>query len=529
MIRSYSRLVPPLNYKYAFCSASSNWLETKRTKIRSILNEQIGNDFVVRGWIRSIRKQKNNTFVNINDGSTIEDLQGVVVHSEKFEQIDNWNVGSSIEVFGKLTASAGKKQRVDLNITDARIIGNCDVNVYPLQRKHNASTEQLRAIAHLRPRTNTIASISRIRSQLAYATHKFFQEEGFTYVHTPILTSSDCEGAGEMFRVTTLPMQTIETIPYLKETNEVTKEITKCTNFQKDFFHKPMFLTVSGQLSAEAYACALSDVYTFGPTFRAEKSNTNRHLAEFYMIEPEMAFCNMHEAMDNAESYLKYVITEILLTCQKDLLFLQQYYDKELFERLNKYNMKPTNTNAITDTNTANNTPSTPDKFIRISYAEAIILLQEEIQKDIRKWQYPDVHFGIDLQSEHEKWLATVKFKNSCVFVYNYPRKIKSFYMRDNDVDNGNTVHAFDLLVPKLGELIGGSQREERLEKLEFKINEIGLNMNDYDWYCDLRRYGTVPHSGYGVGFERLLCYITGIDNIRDVIPFPRSLGSAMF
>jgi asparaginyl-tRNA synthetase len=375
-----------------------------------------------------------------------------------------------------------------------QLVGDCSGKDYPLQKKKH-SLEFLRSIAHLRPRSNTFGSVSRVRSALAQATHAFFQKQGFLYLQAPLITASDCEGAGEMFRVTTIS----------SKLDEIKKTKTGEIDFSDDFFGKPAYLTVSGQLSGEAYACALGDIYTFGPTFRAENSQTTKHLAEFWMIEPEMAFADLKAVQANAEAYVKYVVKHVLDTCPEDMQFFNDMNDKTLLERLD----------AVV------NTP-----FARVTYTEAIKLLQEEIAKDRKKWQFPDVEFGTDLSTEHERWLAETKFK-APTFVYNYPRAIKSFYMRDND--DGKTVAATDLLVPGIGELVGGSQREERLDVLCEKLAEFGLKEEDYWWYLDLRRYGSTPHAGYGLGFERLVCYVTAVENIRDAIAFPRYPGSAEF
>lgn len=384
-----------------------------------------------------------------------------------------------------------------------RIVGECPGETYPLAKKRH-SLEYLRTIAHLRPRTNTVAAVARVRSTLAGAIHEFFQNSGFVYVQTPLITASDCEGAGEMFRVTTLDLDNVDELPMKKD--EEGNELNG-VDYEEDFFGKPAFLTVSGQLGGETHACALGDIYTFGPTFRAENSMTTRHLAEFNMVEPEMAFADLNSAMDNAENMLKFVVGETFKKCEEDLTFFSNFYDKGLKDRLNKLVSKP---------------------FVRCSYRDAIKYLQEEIAKDPSKWQFPDVEFGTDLATEHERWLAETKF-NSCVFVYNYPKNIKAFYMRDNDDDNGETVNAMDLLVPGVGELVGGSQREDRLDILLQKMEALDLDPEDYWWYLDLRRYGSVPHAGYGLGFERLVCYVTGVDNIREAIAFPRYPGNAEF
>lgn len=410
-------------------------------------------------------------------------------------------------VEGSLVASQGGMQAVELAATKLIVVGECPGASYPLAKKRH-TLEYLRTIAHLRPRTNTIAAVARVRSHLAGAIHSFFQSSGFVYVQTPLITSSDAEGAGEMFRVTTLNLHDIESLPVENASgNNGSSTSSKKIDYSQDFFGKPAYLTVSGQLAGEAYASALGDIYTFGPTFRAENSQTARHLAEFHMVEPEMAFADLESAMDNAEKMLKYVISHILKNCQEDLTFFTNFYDKNLLQRLHKLVTQP---------------------FVRISYREAICYLQEEIIKDPSKWRFPNVSFGTDLATEHERWLAESKF-DSAVFVYNYPKKIKAFYMRDNDEDNGETVNAMDLLVPGVGELVGGSQREERLDVLLTKMEESGLNPEDYWWYLDLRRFGSVPHSGYGLGFERLVTYVCGIENIRDSVAFPRYPGHAEF
>ena len=413
------------------------------------------------------------------------------------------STGCSVVVEGPLVPSQGGKQAVELAATKLKLVGRCPGDTYPLAKKRH-SLEFLRTMAHLRPRTNTIAAIARVRSQLAGAIHAFFQQSGFVYVQTPLITASDCEGAGELFRVTTLDLDNVPSLPLDKE---VDGRASDRVDYSKDFFGKPAFLTVSGQLGGETYACALGDIYTFGPTFRAENSQTSRHLAEFHMVEPEMAFADLNEAMENAENMLKYVVAHVLDRCREDLTFFANFYDKSLFTRLEKL-------------------VSTP--FARVSYRDAITYLREEIAKDPSKWQYPEVEFGTDLATEHERWLAETKFE-SAVFVYNYPKKIKAFYMRDNDEDGGETVNAMDLLVPGVGELVGGSQREERLDVLLEKMKDVNLNPDDYWWYLDLRRFGSVPHAGYGLGFERLVTYVCGIENIREAIAYPRYPGHAEF
>jgi asparaginyl-tRNA synthetase len=461
----------------------------------------------IKGWVRTLRKQKTLAFVEVNDGSSLAGIQCVVsfdgVDATTLLELDKVTTGCAVEVTGPLVASQGGKQAVEVQASQLRVVGLCPADTYPLAKKRH-SLEYLRSIAHLRPRTNTVAAVARVRSQLAGAIHAFFQQSGFVYVQTPLITASDCEGAGELFRVTTLDLDKVSTLPMLKsEEGEATDQV----DYKEDFFGKPAFLTVSGQLGAETHACALGDVYTFGPTFRAENSQTSRHLAEFHMLEPEMAFADLDSAMNNAEQMLKFVVAHVLESSGEDLKFFQSFYDKGLQERLEKLVQQP---------------------FVRISYREAVTILQEEIAKDPSKWQFPEVEFGTDLATEHERWLAETKFE-SAVFVYNYPKAIKAFYMRDNDEDGGETVNAMDLLVPGVGELVGGSQREERLDVLEQKISELGLNKEDYWWYLDLRRFGSVPHAGYGLGFERLVCYVCGIENIREAIAFPRFPGNAEF
>lgn len=470
-----------------------------RWKVRQIFDNVdsnvVGQKVRVQGWVRTVRDQKKFSFIEVNDGSCLQGLQ-VIADADiaSYDQVQALSTGAAVEIIGSVIESMGKGQKYEMLAHDVKLVGACPPT-YPLQKKRHTQ-EFLRTIAHLRARTNTISAVARVRSTLAAAAHQFFQQAGFQYLQTPLITASDCEGAGEMFRVTTLPIDQIHRIP---------KTTDGKTDFTKDFFGKAAYLTVSGQLSGETYACALGDIYTFGPTFRAESSQTTRHLAEFHMIEPEMAFADLYAAMDNAEAFVKFVVRQTLQSCAPDLQFFQKFMDSHLHERLTKLVDQP---------------------FVRLPYREAIRLLQEEIAKDPSKWAYPEVSFGTDLQTEHERWLAEKKF-NACVFVHNYPRKIKAFYMRDND--DGETVDSFDLLVPGVGELIGGSQREERLEVLQAKMTEFGLNTADYEWYLDLRRYGSVPHAGYGLGFERLVCYVTGIENIREAIAYPRYPGHAEF
>ncbi len=443
-------------------------------------------EVVLSGWARTVRKQKTLTFIEVNDGSSRSGVQVVVpadsVSEETLQLANSLTTGVSVEVDGSLVPSSGK-QDYEFAATSLKVLGAAPSDSYPLAKKRH-SLEYLRTLAHLRPRTNTIASVARVRSKLSQSVHRYFEGLDFLHVHTPLITASDCEGAGEMFRVTTVDLDDVKNIPRDPEDeNRV--------DYTKDFFDKPAYLTVSGQLSAETHACALGSVYTFGPTFRAENSQTTRHLAEFNMLEPEMAFVDVGGAMDNAESLMKFVVGRALEDCMDDLEFFQGFYDKTLVKRLTDLVEVP---------------------FARVEYRDAIQLLKTEIDKDRSKWQFPDVEFGTDLATEHERWLAETHFK-SAVFVYNYPSSIKAFYMRQND--DGDTVAAFDLLVPGVGELVGGSQREERLAVLESKLDDLGLPKEDYWWYLDLRRYGSVPHSGYGLGFERLVCYVTGIENIR--------------
>ena len=522
---AFSRSGPAMLTRFRMASSSSSSIETSpgsSTSATSNANNSLPPPRVktvdatsptdtlvsVQGWVKTVRKQKTLAFVEINDGSNLGGLQCVVPLNEQEitqdtkDALDQVTTGCSVEVVGSLVESQGGKQAVELLAKSLRVVGLCPADGYPLAKKRH-SLEYLRSIAHLRPRTNTIAAVARVRSKLAGAIHQFFQQLNFVYVQTPLITASDCEGAGELFRVTTLDLDNISKIPKAKENDKETDS----ADYSQDFFGKPAYLTVSGQLGGETYACALGDIYTFGPTFRAENSQTTRHLAEFHMVEPEMAFADLVSAMNNAESMLKFVVKQVLDDCVEDLQFFQKFYDKELQNRLEKLVSKP---------------------FARVEYRDAIKFLQDEIAKDPSKWQFPEVEFGTDLATEHERWLAEEKF-NSAVFVYNYPKSIKAFYMRDNDEDGGETVNAMDLLVPGVGELVGGSQREDRLDVLEKKMAELDLDPKDYWWYLDLRRFGSVPHSGYGLGFERLVTYVCGIDNIREAIAYPRYPGNAEF
>lgn len=444
-------------------------------------------EVIVSGWIRTQRNSKTFGFIELNDGSFFKNLQ--IVFDDKldnFLEITKLAISSSLTVEGKVVATPNSKQAFELHASKI-IIEGLSSSDYPLQKKRH-TVEFLRTIAHLRPRSNMFSAVFRVRSLAAFAIHKFFNERAFVYVHTPIITGSDCEGAGEMFKVTTLDL------------NNIPKTEDGSIDFSKDFFGKESNLTVSGQLSAETYALAFRNVYTFGPTFRAENSNTARHAAEFWMIEPEMAFADLQDDMDLAEDMVKYVINYVMENAPEEMEFFNSFVDKGLFERLN---------NVISS------------EFKRISYTEAVELLKNCGEN----FEYP-VEWGIDLQTEHERYLTEKIFKKP-VFVTDYPKDIKAFYMRLND-DN-KTVAAADLLVPGVGEIIGGSQREERLEVLENRMEELGLKKEDYWWYLELRKYGGTKHAGFGLGFERIIMYITGISNIRDVIPYPRTTGSAEF
>ncbi|KAJ7547999.1 hypothetical protein O6H91_08G113000 [Diphasiastrum complanatum] len=459
-------------------SSSSVPLFKKRLRIVDIKGgpdeglKRVGEQLLVRGWVRTCRLQKAFSFIEVNDGSTVSNLQAIATANiEGYEKIDLGLIttGSSVLLDGVLVESQGSKQKVELQVSKLTLVGESDATTFPVQKK-KLSREYLRTIAHLRPRTNTFGAVARVRSALAFATHKFFQEMGFVWLASPIVTAADCEGAGEQFCVTTLipnshtnPNTPINKIPCTKD---------GLIDWSQDFFGRPAYLTVSGQLNAETYATALCDVYTFGPTFRAENSNTSRHLAEFWMIEPELAFADLKDDMACASAYLQYVVKYILDNCKEDMEFFSTWIEKDLTTRLT-------------------------------------------------------VKWGCDLQSEHERYIAEDAFEGSPVIVTDYPKDIKAFYMREND--DGKTVAAMDLLVPRVGELIGGSQREERLEKLEKRMDALGLNKDSYWWYLDLRRYGSVPHAGFGLGFERLVQFATGIENIRDAIPFPRTPGSADF
>lgn len=461
----------------------------KRTKIKELLKSGlVDSDVIVEGWVRTRRGNKSVGFIALNDGSTINNIQ-VVADMSVFteEHLKDVTTGSCIRVLGKLVPSQGSGQAVELQMREFVLYGTADPDTYPLQKKGH-SMEFLREIAHLRPRTNTFGAVLRLRHAMSYAIHKFYNDKGFYYLHTPIITGSDCEGAGQMFRVTTLDL------------NNIPKTEDGKIDFSNDFFGKETSLTVSGQLEGELGALALSEIYTFGPTFRAENSNTPRHLAEFWMIEPEMAFYDLNDNMDLAEEFLQYLIRYALENCLDDLTFLNNMFDKELLNRLS----------FITD-----------NKFARVNYTEAVSILE----KSGKKWEFP-VSWGSDLQAEHERYLVEEHFKKP-VILANYPREIKAFYMKQND--DGRTVRAMDVLFPKIGEIIGGSQREENYEKLMQRIREMHIPEKDIWWYLDTRRFGTAPHSGFGLGFERLILFVTGMANIRDVIPFPRTPRNADF
>jgi asparaginyl-tRNA synthetase len=441
----------------------------------------------VQGWVRTRRDSKDFSFIELNDGSCLRNLQIIAKNTlPNYEAVQRLNTGASIIVRGGLVASQGKGQSWEVVAEEIQIVGASD-ETYPLQKKGH-TPEFLREIAHLRPRSNLFGAVFRVRSRLAFAIHQFFQERGFVYVHTPIITGSDCEGAGELFRVTQIDLKNP---PRTKE-GEI--------DYARDFFARSTYLTVSGQLEAEAFACALTNVYTFGPTFRAENSNTSRHANEFWMIEPEMAFCDLQGNMDLAEETVKYLVRDIREHCAEDLGLFTKFVDKDLMARLDFVIERP---------------------FQRMSYTEAVELLTNSGQK----FEFP-VAYGANLQSEHERWLTEQHFKCP-VTLFNYPKEIKPFYMRLND--DGKTVTAMDVLVPGIGEIVGGSQREERLDVLEENIRRHKMDPADYKWYLDLRRYGTVPHAGFGLGFERMLMFVTGVSNIRDVIPFARTPGSAEF
>jgi asparaginyl-tRNA synthetase len=461
----------------------------KRTKITHLLNsKEFGKSFNVKGWVRTKRGNKNVSFIALNDGSTINNIQ-IVAEASSFseENLKDVTTGACISVTGKLVESPAQGQPVELQAIEIEVLGPADPEEFQLQKK-KMTVEYLREIAHLRPRTNTFGAVFRIRHHMAFAVNKFFNDKGFVYLHTPIITGSDAEGAGAMFRVTTL------------DPKNPPKNPDGSVNYKEDFFGKETNLTVSGQLEGELGAMALGEIYTFGPTFRAENSNTARHLAEFWMIEPEMAFYDIHDNMDLAEEFLKYLVQYALDNCSDDLEFLNKMYDKELIDRLK----------SVVSTT-----------FERVSYTNAV----EILQKSGQKFEYK-VDWGTDLQSEHERYLVEKHF-NKPVILTDYPEKIKAFYMKQND--DGKTVRAMDVLFPGIGEIIGGSQREENYEKLLRRVKEVGIHEQDIWWYLETRKFGTAPHSGFGLGFERLMLFVTGMGNIRDVIPFPRTPKNADF
>lgn len=462
----------------------------KRTKIKELLAAEPGNDVLAKGWVRTKRGNKQVKFIALNDGSTIFNIQ-VVADTSRFDEelIKRITTGSSIAVRGKLVASVGSGQAVEIQADEIEIYGECDPMRYPLQKK-DTTLEYLRSVAHMRLRTNTFGAVLRIRNAMAFAIHKFFNEKGFVYLHTPLITESDAEGAGDMFQVTTLDLAHVPT-----HDGKV--------DFTKDFFGKKTSLTVSGQLEGELGATAVGEIYTFGPTFRAENSNTPRHLAEFWMIEPEMAFYDIEDNMELAEEFVKYLVQYALDNCFDDLQFLNDKYDDGLINRLRSVLGIP---------------------FQRVTYTEAVEILEKAVADGV-KFEYP-VHWGTDFQSEHERFLVEKHFGKPVILI-DFPKDIKAFYMKQNA--DGKTVRGMDVLFPKIGEIIGGSEREASLEKLERRIDELGMSRKNLEWYIDTRRYGTVPHSGFGLGFERLLLFVTGMANIRDVIPFPRTPKNAEF
>ena len=463
-----------------------------RTKVKDLLLSEPGKDVLAKGWVRTKRGNKNVAFIALNDGSTINNIQIVVDKTAFAEDIlGRITTGACIGVTGALVASVGSGQAVEIQAREIEIYGECDPMRFPLQKK-DTSFEYLRTVAHMRMRTNTFGAVLRIRNQMAFAIHEYFHSKGFVYLHTPLITESDCEGAGQMFQVTTLDLN--QPLPRNKKGG---------IDYSKDFFGKQTSLTVSGQLEGELGATALGEIYTFGPTFRAENSNTPRHLAEFWMIEPEMAFYDINDNMDLAEDFIKHLVQYALDNCFDDIKFLNDRYDPELIERLR----------GVIGT-----------EFVRLEYTEGIKILEQAV-KDGVQFEYP-VYWGVDLQSEHERYLVEKHFSKP-VILTGYPKDIKAFYMKQNE--DGKTVRAMDVLFPKIGEIIGGSEREASLEKLEKRIDELQMSRNNLEWYIDTRRFGSCPHSGFGLGFERLLLFVTGMSNIRDVIPFPRTPKNAEF
>ncbi|KXK39113.1 MAG: asparagine--tRNA ligase [Saprospiraceae bacterium] len=476
----------------------------KRTGIKEIFSAPVNQTYTVMGWVRTFR---NNMFIALNDGSTMDNLQ-VVIDGEKTDAdiIRRITSGASIKATGQLIESQGKGQTVELLAETVEILGECDPETYPIQLKNRPSLEYLREIAHLRFRTNAFSAIFRVRHALAYGIHKFFNDRGFYYIHSPIITGSDAEGAGDMFQVTTLDIKN----PPLDENGNI--------NYKEDFFGKHTNLTVSGQLEAELAALALSKVYTFGPTFRAENSNTTRHLAEFWMIEPEVAFADLDDNMDLAEDMLKYLIKYVLDTCPEDIAYLEK---RLLEEEKNKPQAERSEMSLTQKLHFCIEQP-----FERLTYTEAIDILKNSTPNKKGKFQFPIEGWGADLQSEHERYLVEKHFKKP-VILTNYPKEIKAFYMRLDE--DGRTVRAMDVLFPGIGEIIGGSQREERYDVLLQRMQEMNIPVDEMSWFLDTRKYGSVPHAGYGLGFERLVLFVTGMTNIRDVIPFPRFPGSAEF
>ena len=463
-------------------------MENMRTKVKDLLKSEPGKEVTAKGWVRTKRGNKNIAFIALNDGSTINNIQ-IVVETAAFsdELLKKITTGACIGVKGDLVSSVGSGQAVEIQAKELTLYGEASPDSYPLQKKGH-SLEFLRTIAHLRPRTNTFGAVLRIRHAMAFAIHKYFNDKGFVYLHTPIITASDCEGAGEMFQVTTLDL------------NNPPKTADGKIDYSQDFFGKQTSLTVSGQLEGELGAMALGEIYTFGPTFRAENSNTPRHLAEFWMIEPEMAFYDIEDNMILAEDFIKFLVRYALDNCMDDIRFLNDMFDKELVERLE----------SVIKTD-----------FVRLTYTEGIRILEESGEK----FEFP-VNWGVDLQSEHERYLVEKHFKRP-VIMTDYPKDIKAFYMKQND--DGKTVRGMDVLFPKIGEIIGGSERESSLEKLEKRISELNMGRETLEWYLDTRRFGAAPHSGFGLGFERLLLFVTGMGNIRDVIPFPRTPKNAEY
>ena len=461
-----------------------------RTKVKDLLIQEPGKDVLAKGWVRTKRGNKQIKFIALNDGSTVNNIQ-IVADTTLFDEqlIAKITTGASIGVIGKLVKSEGSGQAVEIQASEITLYGECDPMRFPIQKK-DTSLEYLRTVAHMRLRTNTFGAILRIRHAMAFAIHKFFNDKGFVYLHTPLITESDAEGAGDMFQVTTIDLTNVPT-----HNGKV--------DFSKDFFGKKTSLTVSGQLEGELGATAIGEIYTFGPTFRAENSNTPRHLAEFWMIEPEMAFYDLRDNMAIAEEFVKYLVQYALDNCHDDIKFLNDKYDDTLIERLKSV---------------------LGISFERVTYTEAVEILEKAI-RDGQQFEYP-VHWGTDFQSEHERYLVEKHFCKP-VILTDFPAKIKAFHMKQNE--DGKTVRGMDVLFPKIGEIIGGSEREASLEKLEKRIDELGMSRKNLEWYIDTRRFGTVPHSGFGLGFERLLLFVTGMSNIRDVIPFPRTPKNAEF